>query len=317
MIYFVQEDYFPSKVAGGSAKSVKLMSELFRDHNLESQIITSTQKLSLGRDDIIILNSMFGKTNRMHVYRLARCKAKVIVIPRGELSVASMSNRRKMKAVYLYLVRFLGVYKNVNWVATSEEELRRIKCWFRKAQVDIIPNLMEIPSAIDQSRDTRRGLCSIGRLELKKNQTWLENLNREIDIIGHKSPREESYWSNILRSSRLSYLGNTAPEEINNVYRKYAINLLPTLNENFGHVIVESILNGLPVIVSENTPWTVIINKNGFGKSLPLNPGLWDEAIEEIMSNYSSYQINCRKSVTLFNKMNNENKHKWTNLIKS
>ena len=42
-------------------------------------------------------------------------------------------------------------------------------------------------------------------------------------------------------------------------------------SENFGHVILESILSGTPVIVSDNTPWTEFINKNKLGVALKLD----------------------------------------------
>lgn len=316
MIYFVQEDFFPSKVAGGSAKSVKLMSDLFLENNLESKVITTSDNLSVCEDDIIIFNSVFGSINRTHLYRLFASKAKIIIIPRGELSVASISNRRLIKTIYLYFMWIAGFYRKVKWVATSEEESQRVRFWFPGAQVQIIPNLMEISSASDVPASVRHGLCSVGRLELKKNQAWLKNLNREIDLIGHKSPREENYWRNILESSSLHYRGNVAPDEMRSVYTTYKINLLPTLNENFGHVIVESITNGLPVIVSENTPWTDLINSNRFGKSLPLDPQLWEEAIEEILSNYSQYHDNCIQSISLFRNMNKQNIDKWIELIR-
>ena len=37
--------------------------------------------------------------------------------------------------------------------------------------------------------------------------------------------------------------------------------LLPTLNENFGHVIIESFQHGCPVIISDNTPWRQLKSK--------------------------------------------------------
>ena len=45
---------------------------------------------------------------------------------------------------------------------------------------------------------------------------------------------------------------------------------MPTLNENYGHSIVESLLTGCPVIISDQTPWTDL-QENNAGYSLPLN----------------------------------------------
>ena len=45
--------------------------------------------------------------------------------------------------------------------------------------------------------------------------------------------------------------------------------LLPTRGENFGHVILESLLSGCPVLISDRTPWRGL-ESQGVGWDLPL-----------------------------------------------
>lgn len=52
--------------------------------------------------------------------------------------------------------------------------------------------------------------------------------------------------------------------------RKYHAFLLPTLSENFGHVIVEAMQAGLIPIISDQTPWRGL-EKINIGWSIPLN----------------------------------------------
>jgi hypothetical protein len=47
------------------------------------------------------------------------------------------------------------------------------------------------------------------------------------------------------------------------------VTLLPTLGENFGHTILESFLNAMPVVISDRTPWKNL-EKNQGGYALPL-----------------------------------------------
>ena len=43
---------------------------------------------------------------------------------------------------------------------------------------------------------------------------------------------------------------------------QYDFTILPTLNENYGHAIVESWSAGCPVILSDNTPWRNLEQQN-------------------------------------------------------
>ncbi len=45
---------------------------------------------------------------------------------------------------------------------------------------------------------------------------------------------------------------------------------LPTLGENFGHVIYEALSAGLPVLLSDQTPWGQV-NAQGAGWCFPLD----------------------------------------------
>ena len=45
---------------------------------------------------------------------------------------------------------------------------------------------------------------------------------------------------------------------------EYNLFVLPTLGENFGHVIIEALTLGIPVLLSDRTPWTSIVNNSGY-----------------------------------------------------
>jgi glycosyltransferase involved in cell wall biosynthesis len=58
-------------------------------------------------------------------------------------------------------------------------------------------------------------------------------------------------------------------EELMSEMKKHHAFILPTLGENFGHSIYEALINGLPVIISDQTPWRNLENKK-VGFDIPL-----------------------------------------------
>ncbi len=59
----------------------------------------------------------------------------------------------------------------------------------------------------------------------------------------------------------------------------YHFFLLPTLGENFGHVFLEALAAGCPLIISDRTPWLNLEEKQ-IGWDLPLEkPEKWNEVI--------------------------------------
>lgn len=60
--------------------------------------------------------------------------------------------------------------------------------------------------------------------------------------------------------------------------------VLPTLGENFGHAIFESMLAGRPVLISDMTPW-LNLRDQGCGWDIPLSkPEMWKQQIEACVS---------------------------------
>ena len=70
---------------------------------------------------------------------------------------------------------------------------------------------------------------------------------------------------------------------MHDTFKKYDAFIFPTLSENFGHVIVEALMVGCPVIISDQTPWSDVANVDG-GWSIPIEKEeKYIQAIQEII----------------------------------
>ncbi|WP_435168680.1 glycosyltransferase [Paenibacillus glycanilyticus] len=224
--------------------------------------------------------------------RLGKLKnKKTILTPRGDFT-GGTENKKLKKYTFIYLSKLTGLYNNLLWHATSELELKDIKKKFKKAEVLNISNLASnytpvAPSIIKKSGELR--LVFVSRIFPKKNLKYALEILKEIktgkitfDIFG---PMEDKlYWeectgliNDMSDNVKISYKGEAPHSEIGDIFGNYHAFLFPTLGENYGHVIVESMANNCLVILSKGvTPWdsyeeiaaTVehLSNKDGFIK---------------------------------------------------
>jgi glycosyltransferase involved in cell wall biosynthesis len=132
--------------------------------------------------------------------------------------------------------------------------------------------------------DKRAGQVSflfVSRVSRKKNLAAAIDLVASVhgdvifDIYG---PVDDSgYWqecqqamAGVPRNVQIRYMGAVPHDEACEKFAQYHFFLFPTLSENFGHVIVEALSGGCPVIVSDQTPWSNLEAK-GIGWDLPLD----------------------------------------------
>ncbi|MFQ5335727.1 MAG: glycosyltransferase, partial [Flavobacteriales bacterium] len=65
--------------------------------------------------------------------------------------------------------------------------------------------------------------------------------------------------------------GSIAPSELEVELQMHHLMFMPTLGENFGHAIIESMAAGCPVLISDQTPW----------KDLEPDAGGWALPVED------------------------------------
>ncbi len=81
---------------------------------------------------------------------------------------------------------------------------------------------------------------------------------------------------------------------------------MPTLGENFGHIFLESLAAGCPLIISDRTPWLNLEERN-IGWDLSLDePDRWVETLNQCInldqSGYSKLSNDARNfAITILN----------------
>ena len=250
-----------------------------------------TTLLSENEFDVLYLNSMFSYYFTILPIiigkKLSRQRSlKIVLAVSGMLSPQALSIKTFKKKVFLLLAKMFSLYKNVTLVASSEIEKKDIQNILGdKVEIEIGPNLPnpvipELPSRAKQSEILK--LVYMSRIHPIKNLHKVLNFLSSIDtkyrvhfdIFG---PIEDvKYWSECLATiAKLpdniicTYKKVVNTDETIATYGNYHFSILPSESENFGYSIIESLSASCPVIISDNTPWQNLSDKQaGFDISL-------------------------------------------------
>jgi len=250
--------------------------------------------------DVIYLNSFFSpiySIMALIMRRLGMTKERLFVIaPRGEFSSGALDIKPLKKKLFLWFAqKFL--LQGIVWHATSklefEDIIRQGVNALHVRMVPQIPRKVLLEEVIVKTHKDRGAvsLVFLSRITPKKNLDFilhvLQRINGNVvfDIYG---PIEDmSYWSSCnLTIGRLPtnvtvrYLGIVPTERVMRTLQHYHFFVLPTLGENYGHVIFEALAAGCPVIISEDTPWRDLRHRS-IGWDLPLIEDVFVRAIQD------------------------------------
>ncbi|MFN4234182.1 MAG: glycosyltransferase [Bacteroidia bacterium] len=283
----------------------------------KQSIYTYKEQLNLIQPDIVYINGIFSINFSIKPLFASKNKTKTIIAPRGMLGEGALKIKSFKKRFFLKLTNFLGLYKNVIWHVTDDTEKNEVQININNyKEVYVIPNVpIKVNKEIFQLKEKSENklkLVFISRISKKKNLYFLlelindlkSNQNIELDIWG---PIEDKYYFNKCKNlidtinqynkNTVYYKGELIWNEIENTIKKYDFFILPTLHENFGHVIFESLTFGVPVIISNNTPWRNL-QQLKMGWDLDLNnKDEWIRAITAALKmtkyEYNEYCIKC------------------------
>ena len=260
--------------------------------------------------DVLYLNSYFSPRFSIVPLVLRRLHAiqpkPTVIAPRGEFYPGALRIKAGKKRAWLLISRLMGLYRDVIWQASTDEEARFIASLIgERAKILVAPDLAQ-PLTTGEVHDPSYpapkmpGIARIvffSRISPKKNLEFALSLlsqvsagRIEFDIYG--PIEDERYWvkcqkliSSLEMSSTIdiTYQGEVPHDRVKSVLSRYDLMLFPSRGENFGHVIYEALASGCPVAVSDQTPWGEVAS-TGAGWVIPLaSSEQWRRVIEDVV----------------------------------
>lgn len=194
---------------------------------------------------------------------------KIVFTPRGTLSTYSFNNRTSAAKKLFH--RYIGkpLLKKCHIHTTSKREEMDMQILLNPKEITTIPNLVELPwkqadTLLQRHKDFNGSLKMIflSRIEQKKGLELLFTVLSKIQYPFHlqiAGTGEADYIAELKQLSEqleiaehLTWLGMLNKEEKFLQLAENDLFVLPSYDENFANVVIESLFSGTPVLITEN-----------------------------------------------------------------
>ncbi len=282
----------------------------------------------------VYFNSFFSFKNTIFFLFLSIfLNKKIILAPRGELYEENLNIKKK-----IYLLVFSFFKKNIQFHCTSVNEKNSIKKILKIKN----KNLITIRNIIGKDKidmpikkKTFKKFIYLSRIDKKKNLLGLcktmskfKKFDKKIiiDLYGHIYDNDyflecKKYFFLLKKKNIfIDYKNHLDPEKVEKILPKYIALIHPSFNENFGHVIIESLRSGVPVIASKNVFFNNL-QKNNCGYNINFNDSkkLEEVILEYLIISQKKLKKNQENCINYYNKFLEEEgiiSIKYQNLLK-
>ena len=252
--------------------------------------------------DAIYLNSFFDPRFTQQVlvnHRLGRLAGRPIVLaPRGEFSAGALRIRWWKKIVFISLAKWFELYDGMIWQASSTreaEDIQRVLFVGKRmagrvvvsGHVAVVPepigseSIAGLSVAFRHRADGPLRVCFLSRISPMKNLDFalraLAQVRVPVRFAIYGPIEDATYWAGcaaliakLPSNIEVVHEGALEPAQVVPTLAQHDLFLFPTRGENFGHVIHEALRAGLPLLISDQTPWQRLAEQ-GVGWDLPLD----------------------------------------------
>jgi len=246
-------------------------------------------------------------------------KKRIAVIPHGSISKYQHGKSKFAKILFRKVISIFDNRKRIKFYVASEQERQDVLEFF--PQNDVINlGLWVSPSNLSKIRNrpiTHKNICLITRLHPVKNIENLliafakirqqSNLNFFLFIAGegdfHYVKTLKGKVFGLGLDPYVEFLGHLDGYEKDLLWDKCDLLCQISFYENFGQVVAESVMRGVPVVVSKNLGISSIIESTGTGFLVdPIDPQDIANAILQALENYPQLRFKCIQNRKVFSK---------------
>jgi glycosyltransferase involved in cell wall biosynthesis len=253
---------------------------------------------------LLYLNSFFSLQFSIYPLLGRRCglvpQRPLVLAPRGEFASGALAVKPRKKRMFLRASCGINVHRDVIWQASSHYEQQDIiRQIGEQARVTIAPDVPPQQSTTNSGsawpvkKSGHLHMVFLGRIARNKNLLGALQIlagfkgSAQLDIYGIQE--DPHYWNECLRvmdslppGVTARFKGELPHDQVADVFSGADLFFMPSHGENFGHAILEALLAGCPVLISDRTPWRGLA-ESGAGWDLPLNdPEAFSQVLHKV-----------------------------------
>ncbi len=201
---------------------------------------------------------------------------KIIITPMGALEPWSLSQKSLKKKIALFVYQKFFLKKADLIHCTSQIEKENVKKIDPNINVTVIPHGQDGTEFYKTkvSNNNKKKMLFFSRIHEKKGLEILINLwneirpsNWELHIVGPEGDNTKKKLIKIVDENNLKKKIIFKDPVYNNfdkkkLFQQYDVSVLLSKNENFAFSILESLRHSIPVLTTNNTPWSNIKDYN-------------------------------------------------------
>ena len=237
----------------------------------------------------------------MRLKKAEKITAPLYVASMGSFSSEAFRLKGFKKRLFIAYMKLAGMFDDVIWSVTSEREEAELKSvtgrYSRCVIASDLPRRTQTEHTGTKSDELLK-VCFVSRIARKKNLISIPDIlsligdehNIHVDVYG--ACEDRGYFEECSRKFDAlcrehphftwEYKGEADGEEVPSIFADHDAFLFPTLGENYGHVIAESLAAGCIPVISDTTPW-LDLDKNGCGYVCPLkDKAAFARAVDEL-----------------------------------
>lgn len=258
---------------------VTYFKRLTKDHSHFSPSLLKKVWKEAKNFDVIHIHAWWNLVSVFSCWVATMRGVPVVISPRGTLSAYSFSNRNNLPKQIMHALLGKQLLKKSSIHVTSEREKEAIEATIPFRRITNIPNFVALPDKlVDMTRGYSSGeplnLLFFSRIEEKKGLDILLNALKTVNVpyeLTIAGDGEVTYIDKLKIiaadngiAGHIRWIGFQGNSKFD-ILQQHDLMILPSHDENFGNVVIESLSVGTAVLISKNVGLADYVAANNLG----------------------------------------------------